>query len=92
MINFLFGLLIGMNVRGAKKGSIGLLRISILKQVHFCSIVENVDANRNCVCVSLVKTKGFRKSSLWNDGVISKLRSPPHCNQSNWNKLNIIIQ
>lgn len=63
---FLFVLLIGINVRGAKKGRVSSLRISIFKQIHFCFVTESVriDIVRNFVCVLLLKMKGFSKRSL----------------------------
>ena len=63
---FLFVLLTGINVRGAKKGSVGSLRISIFKQIHFCFVMESVrvDIDRNFVRVLLLKMKGFSKRLL----------------------------
>lgn len=56
---FLFVLLIGVNVRGAKKSSVGSLGISIFKQIHFGLVMESVsrDVGRNFVCVFLGKMK-----------------------------------
>lgn len=49
---FLFVLLIGINVRSAKNGNVGSLRISIFEQIHFCFVMESVhiDIDRNFVC------------------------------------------
>ena len=73
---FLFVLLIGINVRDAEKGSVGSLRISIFKQIHFCFVVEcvRIDADRNFVHVLLLKMKGLSKRSLGSNSIVCKLR------------------